>query len=168
MAILSTNPYVPAQYLYPKKRDELVVRMNGGPNSIANCPGQYSLQVAQFSGRSTFDPKDEQFKGMAFLRNSPLATAADDAEKLAAKLASDPDVRKLGQPVYVYHDRTSSRVFMGSFNVDRDEKAAAMRDELLKLAVPLLDSKRPGGATDSMIVPASALTDLTEIKTELQ
>ena len=86
--------------------------MNQTSRSIANCPGRFSLQVAEFSGRSTFNDKDERFQGIFNLKRSPLATAAEDAEHLADKLAKDPDIQKLGQPIYVYHDRTASRVYM--------------------------------------------------------
>ncbi|QEH37428.1 hypothetical protein OJF2_60190 [Aquisphaera giovannonii] len=170
-AIRTTNPYVPAQHLYQHKHDELVEKMNRGPRSVANCPGRYSLQVAQFSGRSTFNVNDKTFKDEWFrsnLKKSPLATAHDDAETLADKLARDPDVRKLNQPVFVYHDRTSSRVFIGAFSEPRDPVAGDLRDELLKLAVPMLDTKRSNGGMDKMIVPASMLTDLKPIKQGLE
>jgi len=166
-ALRTTNPYVAAQYLYPRKPDRLVVQMNQGTRSIAHCPGRFSLQVAEFSGRSTFNEKDERFQGILNLKKSPLATAAEDAEHLAAKLSKDPDIQKLGQPIYVYHDRTASRVYIGSFNDWQDPAAVETRDSLLKLAVPLLDRKRPTGGLDSMIVPAGMLTDLKEIKTKI-
>jgi hypothetical protein len=167
-AMRTTNPYVAAQYLYPRKQDKLIVQMNQTARSIANCPGRYSLQIAEFAGRSTVNYKDEKFQGFASLRKSPLATAADDAERMAAKLAKDPDIQRLGQPIYVYHDRRASRVFIGSFNVDRDPSAVDVRDSLIKLAVPLMDQKRPAGGLDTMIVPAGMLTDLKEIKTNFQ
>ena len=50
----TTNPYVPAQLLYPGHKDRLMVQMNSGLRSIVNCPGRYSLQIAEFSGRSTY------------------------------------------------------------------------------------------------------------------
>jgi hypothetical protein len=172
-AIRTTNPYVPAQYLFPHKHDELVVKMNRGPRSVGNCPGRYSLQVAEFAGRSTFNEKDDSFKDDWFksrlnLSKSPLATAHDDAEQLADKLAKDPDVQKLGQPIYVYHDRKASRVFIGAFSAEKDPAAVDVHDSLLKLAVPILDRKRPTGGMDKMIVPAGMLTDLTDIKSGLQ
>jgi hypothetical protein len=167
-AIRTTNPMVPAQYLYPHKPDKLIVRMNASLRSIAHCPGRYSLQVAEFSGRSTFNPQDETFKGVVSLSNSPLQTAAADAERLAAKLSKDSDIQQLGQPIYVYHDRTASRVFIGSFESEKDPVAVDVRDSLLRLAVPLMDRKRPTGALDTMIVPAGLLTDLKDIKALLQ
>ncbi len=171
-ALRTTNPYVPAQLLYPKTPDSLVIRINSGLRSIANCPGRFSLQVAQFSGRSGFDlnsPKGGPTQPLFNLRTSPLQTAHDDAERMADKLAKSPEIRRLGQPVFVYHDRTSSRVFIGAFNSPTDPAIGAMRDELLRAAVPLADkSKRGWNALDHMIVPATNLTDVDVIKTSLQ
>lgn len=169
-ALRTTNPYVPAQKLYPHKRDDLIVRINHTPRSITNCPGQFSLQVAEFSGRSTFNPNDPKFQGILSLRKSPLATAADDAERLADKLAKHPEFLKLRQPIYVYHDRTSSKVFVGSFETDKDPSAVGIRDALLKMAIPLVtvDKNRPSQALDAMIVPAGWLTDLKPIKANFQ
>ncbi len=167
MALRTTNPYVAAQYLYPRKPDKLVVQMNQSPRSVANCPGRFSLQVAEFSGRSTFNEKDERFLGILSLKQSPLATAAADAERLADRLSKDPDVQRLHQPIYVYHDRTSSRVFVGSFNAWQDPEAVTVRQAMLKLAVPLLDRRRPTGGMDAMIVPAGMLTDLNDAKKKL-
>jgi hypothetical protein len=169
-AIRTTNPYAPAQTLYQKTRDKLVVQMNSGLRSVVNCPGRYSLQVAEFTGRSAYQFGRQEFtvQKLPNLRTSPLRTAAADAEKMADKLAKNPDVARLGQPVYVYHDRTSSRVFIGSFSSERDPAAAALRDAMLKLAVPLADRKRSSAAMDTMIVPALALTDVGVIKTKIQ
>jgi hypothetical protein len=167
-ALRTTNPYVAAQYLYPHKHDQLIVQMNKGSHSVSHCPDRYTLQVAEFTGRSTFNEKDEQFLRLDFLKKSPLATAADDAERLAAKLAKDPDIQRLGQPIYVFHDRRASRVYVGSFNAPMDPSAVKVREELVKLAVPLMDAKRPTGHVDQMIVPAGMLTDLKDIKANFQ
>ena len=165
-AYRTTNPYAPAHTLYPKAKDKLVLQINSGHRSIANCPGHYSLQLAQFTGRSEYQigAQATPFHLFSSLHDSPLRTAAADAEKMAEKLAKDPEVRRLGQPIYVYHDRTSSQVFLGSFDSERDPAAIAAREQLLKLAVPLMDKKRPGGGLDTMIAPASALTDVNTIK----
>src|SRR5262249_41086706 len=118
-AIRTTNPYVPAQWLYPRAADKLIVQMNSGTRSIANCPGHYTIQVANFSGHSAYDlygKGQSAFKDVIDPRRSPLKTAHDDAERLADQLSRSPEVKRLGQPVFVYHDRTSSRVYIGSFN----------------------------------------------------
>jgi hypothetical protein len=163
-AIRTTNPYISAQDLYPHKHDDLIARMNAGRDSIANCPGRYSLQIAEFSGRATFDPKDENFRGPLSLLKSPLRTAASDAERLAASVRKDKEVQQLGQPVYVYHGRTSSQVYIGSFQTDQDPKAGEVRERLVRMAVKLAERK---GSGDSMIVPATMLQDLEPIKAQI-
>jgi hypothetical protein len=169
-AVRTTNPYAPAQTLYPKTFDRLVVQMNGGLRSIAHCPGRYSLQVAEFTGRSAyqFGNQDLLPHTLPNLRTSPLRTAATDAEKMADQLAKDRDVARLGQPIFVFHDRNGSRVFIGSFSSGNDPAAAQLRDALMKLAVPLSDRKRSRQALDTMIVPAIALTDVGQLKSKIQ
>jgi hypothetical protein len=159
-ALRTTNPFVPAQNIYPgRKRDPLIAQMNEGPRSIFRCPGRYTLQVAEFGGRASFNPQDPRFQGSDFLKKSPLATAAEDAEKLAEALAKDPEVRKAGVQPYVYHDRTTSRVTIGSFQSPDDPSAVQLRQLLLSRAVDLSQNSKK-----TMIVPAPYLTDLEPIK----
>ena len=78
---------------------------------------------------------------------------------------------RMGQPIYVLHDRTSSRVFVGSFDSPQDPRAGEVRDKLLRMAVPLVDKSSKGrgkNALDTMIVPALALTDLNDIKGKIR
>lgn len=167
-ATRTTNPYVPAQNLYPGGSDPFVMRMNKGPNSLYNCPANYTLEVANFSGRSSFDVAGTQSLGDMGLKKSPLITAADDAERMAQSLAKSDEIKQLGQPVYVYHDRSSSRVMIGAFNSPNDPAAAQLREQLLRLAVPLIQADPAKGrrkaVTDSMIVPAAVLTEVGPLK----
>ena len=106
---------------------------------------------------------------MPNLRESPLRTAHDDAEKMADKLARDPEFQRLGQPVYVLHDRSASRVYIGSFDSEQDPRARDVRERLMVMAVPLQDKSRRGrNALDTTIVPALALTDLSVMKTSVR
>ncbi len=161
-ALNTSNPYVPAQDLFQDKPDLLIQKINQGPHNIFTCPGRYTLQVAEFRGRKEIVGADQPQKShnVFELRKSPLATAADDAEKLADALAKDKDVRQIGYVPYVYHDRFSSKVFIGAFNSAADPEAAKLRDAMLKMAVDLNNRK----VVDVMIVPAGGLTDLTTIK----
>lgn len=167
-AMLTTNPLVAAEDLYPadadgqhlptqvahgqavdpavltasliqeKKEDPLVQRMNSGPRSVLKCPGPYSLQVAEFVGRSTFDTnKDQHLFTPGFLKQGPLAKAADDAEGLANALAKCASLDKRFQP-YVYHDRTSSKVFLGSFQGPNDPALGLLRGQLDKVSNELV------------------------------
>jgi hypothetical protein len=163
-AMATTNPFVPAEDLFPRQPDVLVGKINDGPHNIRYCPGRYTLQVAAFTGRSTFDPEgDPRFKGVLAAMKSPLATAADDAERLAEALSKDPEVIKTGCQPYVFHDRFSSRVTMGSFNSPTDPSAQRLHDRLIEIAVDLNNRK----VSDNLIVPATALMDLAPIKTQL-
>ena len=171
----TTNPYVPAQLLYPRHKDRLIVQMNSGLRSIVHCPGQYSLQIAEFSGRSTYQlgPIAQPNSMLPSLNNSPLRTAHADAERMADKLAKDAEFQRLGLPVYVVHDRTSSRVFVGSFDAPNDPRAAEVRQRLMVMAYPLADKSDAQGARgknalDTMIVPALALTNVSDIKSKAQ
>ncbi len=90
MATRTTNPYIPTQNLYPgrgPRADGFLARLNSGPQSVNNCPGRYSLQVAEFGGLSTFTTNKHASKyfGNKMLEKSPLATAGDNAELVAKK-----------------------------------------------------------------------------------
>jgi hypothetical protein len=144
-ALRTTNPFVPAQNLFPQAIDRMVVRTGAGLHSIANCPGRYSLQVADFSH------------------------AGDAAERLAERLSKDPEFRRLGQPIYVYHDRKTTKVFVGSFDDPHDPAADALRSQLAQDATALATKDKKGrAARDAMVVPAIALTDLSELKAMLK
>jgi hypothetical protein len=173
-AIRTTNPYVPAQWLYPKTPDKLVVQMNSGDRSIVNCPGHYTIQVANFSGHSAYGLPGQgmaAFDNILNERRSPLRTAHDDAEKLADRLARSPEIKQLGQPVFVYHDRTSSRVYVGAFNSADDPNALAVHNELLKIAGKLNSTAKDRWSrpvTDQMVIPASMLTNVDDLKATMR
>ena len=57
-----------------------------------------------------------------------------------------PEIKQLGQPVFVYHDRTSSRVFVGSFNSPQDPAIVPVHGELLKAAGKLNAQGQAGPA----------------------
>ncbi len=63
-ATRTTNPYVPAQNLFPGNNSPFIARMNKGPHSLYNCPANYSLEVANFSGRGSFDVAGTQSLGI--------------------------------------------------------------------------------------------------------
>jgi hypothetical protein len=158
----TTNPYVPAEVLFQKTPDLMIKKINQGPHNIYTCPGKYTIQIAEFAGRKQMVTEKQPEKAFSFfeLQHSPLAKAADDAERLAEALAKDKDVRQTGYVPYVFHDRYSSKVYVGAFNSPDDPAAGRLRDDLLKLSF-VLNTK---GVADVAIVPAGALTDVNEIK----
>lgn len=104
-----------------RKPDPLLKQMNSGPRSLYHCPGPFVLEVAAFLGRTTTDPNDPRFQAEGSLRQSPLGAAADQAEHLAESLGQckslPADVK-----AYAFHDRTSSRVYLGPFQSPEDPK----------------------------------------------
>jgi hypothetical protein len=182
-ALLTTNPLVPAQYLYGGKgnripvlkpgqafdpsviaagfeginrQDPFVRELNAKrPLSIYKCPGPYVLQVAEFTGRTTVNldsngatPKVDQgmvraavssafgtltktddlkeARRFEFEKGSPLVHAAEDAEKLAKALTKCKTLGKSQLRPYVYHDRSSSRVYLGPFRGPDDPALIAL------------------------------------------
>jgi hypothetical protein len=191
-AMITTNPLLPAQDLYPggqqriqhagpgsppppvtlqngsvvdpdvlrstfvPKADPLIKRMNQGPNSIFNCPGPYTMVVAEFSGRSSFDTKESIFRLPDGLKDSPLKTAHEDAEDFAEKLADDPKIQALGVRPYVYHDRTSSRVMLGGYNSQADPNAKRVYQGALGVSVQI---KHNGEKTSQYLAPSLNLIE---------
>ena len=165
-ATMTTNPFVPAENLFPQQRDILVSQINEGPHNIRNCPGRYTLEIANFEGHKAMQADGElQIKTRSPFAKSPLATAADDAERLADSLAKDKQVQQIGFEPYVYHDRYSSRVTMGSFDSPNDPKAKQLHDRLIEMTWSLKERKV---TQNIMIVPAPNLTDLAKIKMQIQ
>jgi hypothetical protein len=142
-----------AGFQQEKKADPLIKRMNSGPRSYYNCPGPYSLQVAEFLGRSSTNSKDPRFENETFLRQGPLAKAADDAEHLAECLTRCKSLDRQFQP-YVYHDRTSSHVYLGSFQGPNDPALAQLRSQIDKVSNELVLKKY----TMLPLAPAAALS----------
>ncbi len=165
-AVVTANPLIPAQQLFAREADPIVDRMNRGPHSIYNNPGPFTLVVARFTGRSTYSESDKDFFDDANLKTSPLATASDEAELLAAELNKDPMLKKAGMEAYVYHDRKKSVVTLGSFpekieskDLPRNQKVQSIQQHLDKLNQQYLNSGKfqsPLAPVDVMSVPQRA------------
>jgi hypothetical protein len=137
--------------------------MNRGPHTLYNCPGPYTLVVARFTGRSTFGGEGDSDFLKDSLKTSPLATATDEAELMAAELNKDPMLKKAGMEAYVYHDRKKSVVTLGHFNekievedMPKNQKILSIRQHLDKLSQQYMNSGKfqtPLTPTDVMPVP---------------
>jgi hypothetical protein len=117
-AFFTRNPLLPREYFVPKGVDDFIAKMNRGvDNSLLDCPGRYTVQVATFRGKSVLQSGDSQPKetgGVGWLwgkeKSEPLVEAAENAHLLAEEL------RKNGYEAYEFHDRTESIVAIGSFD----------------------------------------------------
>jgi hypothetical protein len=117
-AFLTRNPLLPREYFVPKGVDPFVAKMNAGvENSLLDCPGEFTVQVATFRGTTILQTSAKDEKAESFLWNrrknagqDPLVEAAENAHLLTKEL------RDHGWDAYEFHDRTESIVTIGSFN----------------------------------------------------
>jgi hypothetical protein len=116
-AFLTRNPLLPREYFVPKGVDPFVEKMNSGvEHSLLDCPGQYTVQVATFRGKTILQTSGESdAAGKSFWNigkkddRNPLVEAAENAHLLARELRSH------GFEAYEFHNRTESIVTIGSF-----------------------------------------------------
>ena len=201
-ALMTTNPMRPTQQLYPGSKamavaaamksgavvdpsvmtasfdqvkrapDKLVLQMNKGSNSVFNCKGPFVLQVAEYSGRASYNTGDARFSDN-MLGAGKLATAGEDAERLADALNKCRSLRSMR--AYTYHDRSSSKVFLGPFNSDRDPTAVSLFsprnandaagtgrlrpfDEIVSEVIRSPELTKPGKEVAVPLAPAQQLT----------
>lgn len=118
-AFFTRNPMLPREYFVPKGVDPFVAKMNEGvENSLLDCPGRQTIQVATFRGKTilqTSAQEEQQSASKSFWGrkkqddHNPLVEAAENAHLLAKEL------RDHGWEAYEFHDRMESIVTIGSF-----------------------------------------------------
>ncbi len=111
-AFLTRNPILPKEFFVPQGVDPEVAKWNEGLEySLLKCPGTYSIRVATFSGRATFEMMGQNSqKQLAKTKGKDsLAEAARNAHLMAVAL------RQKGWEAYEFHDRQESYVTVGSF-----------------------------------------------------
>ena len=97
-ALRTTNPLVPAQMLFPATRQNVLMRTNSGIRSFANCPGQFSLQVAEFFVRSNVEVRSpDDSKPVLPNLDESICKAHAEAEEMAGTLAASPEIRRPGR-----------------------------------------------------------------------
>jgi hypothetical protein len=116
-AFLTRNPLLPREYFVPKGVDPFVAKMNEGvENSLLDCPGRQTIQVATFRGKTMLQTNTKQEESAKSFwsrkkkeEQNPLVEAAENAHLLTREL------RAHGYEAYEFHDRTESIVTIGSF-----------------------------------------------------
>jgi hypothetical protein len=114
-AFVTRNPILPKEYFTPPGVEAQVADWNKGLDfSLLHCPGKYSIKVATFAGRSTFEGSKSDHGDIGKTRlardDDPLVIAGQNAHKLTIAL------RSKGWEAYEFHDRRESYVTIGSFN----------------------------------------------------
>lgn len=111
MAMVVTNPLLPHEFFAGNGVDKFVLEMNKDvPNSLLDCPGKFSIQVATFTGSVVIDQKKVAEVEGGKPMKSQLAEAAEKAHKVTVEL------RHKGYEAYEFHDRDKSIVTVGSFD----------------------------------------------------
>lgn len=113
-AFLTRNPMLPREYFVPQGVDPEVAKWNEGLEySLLKNTGKYSIRVATFRGRSSFEMIGQNSKKESTKKKKvkdPLAEAAQNAHVMAVAL------RQKGWEAYEFHDRQESYVTVGSFD----------------------------------------------------
>lgn len=119
-SFLLPNPMLPDEYFAAQNVDHFILGLNKRIKySLLKNDGLYSVKVASFFGKTTFDMdemKQTQTKQSWLKRNRQGVTQSDlvDAAKKAHVLTDY--LRKKGIEAYEFHDRHESYVCVGSYD----------------------------------------------------
>jgi hypothetical protein len=106
-AFVTRNPMLPEEYFTPKGVDTFVVKLNKRNRlSLLKNPGNYTVKIATFRGKSTMKLTEGDSIGTS---TATLDSAAESADTLGAAL------RARNVEAWVLHDRFESVVTVGSF-----------------------------------------------------
>lgn len=127
-AFLTINPLLSPEEVAARKRDSLLLKLNGGAEySIMDNKGKYTLVIGTFTGRTQIKVGEENYKRA--LENFQTSSSLDDAGERAWKVAKMLrtgmiDGRNKGQKfeAYVFHDRYKSLVTVGAFDRPNDPR----------------------------------------------
>ncbi len=112
-AFIVPNPLLSKDEYVPKGLEAFIVKLNKGlENSLLDCPGLYTVQVATFNGKIVTDQAEIMMlnSGRKKIDGNRLEQAAKKANRLAKAL------RLKDWEAYVFHERCASIVTVGSFN----------------------------------------------------
>lgn len=129
-AHLVPNPLLSVAELNSRRRDPLILKLNSGSKiSLLNNPGRYTVVVKTFVGKSMTALNSRRFqeKFESFKVGNSLDEAAQEAWELAMELRNHRNIE-----AWVYHDRHSSMVTVGSFNSLKDPIEARKIQQIIK------------------------------------
>jgi len=138
-SFLTSNPLLTEAEIEAAKQasDPLLVRLNNNERfSLAESPGKYTLVIAKFSGKSVNVVNETMEKAESYFAtgDNDLDQAGLNARNLVQALRSREPFTDPSHPdnaefqtyckveAYIWHDRTSSIVTVGSFESPTDPK----------------------------------------------
>jgi hypothetical protein len=127
-AFMTTNPSLTEEDLALRKRDPFILRLNTGSDfSLLQNPAKFTVVVATFQGKSEIFSEGAEHKVQPVSSN--LSNAAERAWELCTALRHaksygyDRDYE-----AWIYHDRYSSIVTVGSFESKEDPRIMATQN----------------------------------------
>jgi hypothetical protein len=128
-AFMTTNPILTEDEIAVRTHDPLILQLNSGAEySLMGNKGKYTVVVATFQGTSqTQLAEQSETKKVQF--SSSLGEAANRAWELCTALRG---AKSLGYDqnydAFVYHDRYSSIVTVGSFKTKNDPRISELQN----------------------------------------
>ncbi len=123
-AFMTVNPDLTEEDLALRKRDPFILRLNSGSDySLLTNPGHYTVVVATFQGKAelTSDATEKKVQPIS----SSLSEAADRAWELCTALRrAKSHGYDRDYDAWVFHDRYTSIVTVGSFDSKDDPRIA--------------------------------------------
>ncbi len=154
LAFITANPLLPDQYFRPKGVDRFVERLNSDKRfSLLECPGNYTVRVATFSGVVAVNPKNiAAIEEQGQLSQSRLEDGAAKAHRLTVAL------RAKGYEAYQFHDRNSSVVTVGSFYQPPQQRpdGSILYEPAVQDAIYRFGAKRKARQPNAFGAPAAA------------
>jgi hypothetical protein len=110
-SFLLANPALPEEYFTTNQIDTYVIGLNKGLDySLLDNPGQYTIKVATFAGKTFVDAEEMERLKFRKKASNALVECAKKADILVKYL------RSKGIEAYQFHDRYESYVCVGSFD----------------------------------------------------
>jgi hypothetical protein len=149
-AFLTVNPLLSPEEARQKKKDPLLVKLNSGNEySLMQNKGKYTLVVASFEGKSVMQVANTKWKDVD--KTFTVSNSLDEAAYSAWELCKSLRLHERKYDAYVWHDKYSSIVTVGSFNSPDDPRIA----EMIKLFGAKL---KPHPQTGQDVLVAETLT----------
>lgn len=125
-AFMTINPLLSPEEIRRRQKDPLLLKLNSGREySLLENPGEYTLVVKSFYGKSTTQVSDAELKEAR--QNFQVTDSLDDAAEQAWQLTQA--MRNRGLEAWIWHGRYKSVVTIGAFASTDDPRIARLAEK---------------------------------------
>jgi hypothetical protein len=160
-SFMTTNPLLTEEDLALRKRDPFILRLNTGSDySLMQNPAKYTVVVATFQGKSDIYSEGSEKKVRPV--SSALSDAAERAWELCTALRHaksygyDRDYES-----WIFHDRYSSIVTVGSFQSKDDPRIIATQNLFGAKVAAVREDGSPSLGAEAFAIPRKAKANET-------